>query len=542
MDAQYTTIVVGAGSCGAVVAERLSANGNESVLLLDAGRVYRSRAEFPRELLDPSVMSASLPGHPHNWDLTGELTPGQTWPIPRGRGIGGSSSINGTYFIRGTKDDFEHWKKLGNDEWGWNEVLPYFCEIETDYDFDGPIHGASGPVPVRRVGKERAPDFDHAFTSACSELGFAPEPDKNNGGSGGYGPVPFNVQDGARMGTGLTHLLPAMNRRSLTVVGNAFVRRLLFEGPRAVGVEVGVEGKRTHYRAERVVVAAGALRSPHLLMVSGVGPADKLRALGIDVVADLPGVGQNLVDHPELTVSYRVSCPLPELPGYPNMTSSLNWSSGTSSTPHSTDLEILPMVRRMGSTMKWTDGLLRPIKTLKALYGTSMQAIRNQVMARGHPFVVVGVMQEDSRGEVTLVAAEPEMNPRIAYNFLGNENDRRRFRQAAQVLQGLFDTSAMRAIKAEVFNLPRVLARGDDAVDEWVRRRLFIAGHPSCTCRMGLADDKMAVVDQRASVYGVEGLRVVDTSSFPHIPSRGPNATAIMFADRIASFMLVEGT
>lgn len=542
MGTQYTTIVVGAGSAGAVVAARLSEDAEEAVLLLEAGPMYRSVDAFPHELLDPSLMSASIPGHPNNWGLMGDLTPGQTWPIPRGKGLGGSSSVNGTYFIRGTRDDFEHWKSLGNLEWGWDDVVPHFRALETDYDYGGPCHGSEGPVPVRRIGKERAPEFDDAFTSACAELGFVAEPDKNAGGSGGYGPVPFNVLNGLRMGTGLTHLLPAMGRESLTVVGNAFVRRLNFRGRKVAGVEAVVGGKSVEYSAGRVVVSAGALRSPHLLMMSGIGPADQLRKHGIEVVCALPGVGQNLMDHPELTVSFRASCPLPELAGHPNMTSCLNWASGTSSRPGATDLEILPMVRRMGSTVKLRDGLLRPIKTLRALHGTSMQAIRNQVMARGHPFVVVGVMQEESRGEVTIRSGEPEVDPIITYNFLSTKRDRRRFRQASRVLQELFETDALNSIGGEVFGLKRVLEQGDDAVDEWVRRRLFIAGHPSCTCRMGPPDDKMAVVDEHASVHGVEGVRVVDTSSFPHIPSRGPNATAIMFGERVASFMLRERT
>lgn len=288
-------------------------------------------------------------------------------------------------------------------------------------------------------------------------------------------------------------------------------------------------------------MSAGALRSPHLLMLSGVGPADHLRAHGIDVVHDAAGVGQNLVDHPELMASYRVKCPLPEMPGAPLMTSSLNWASELGVGRRSTDLEILPMVQKMGDAVRLRDGLRRPVKTLRALWGTTARAVANQILANGHPYIVAGVLQEESRGTVTLASSDPGRDPVVQHRFLSTDSDRIRFAEVARTLHEVFTAAPMQAHRAEVLGLGDAVAGGDGAVDDWVRNRLYIAGHPSCTCRMGPDDDPAAVVDQTGSVRGVEGLRVIDTSIFPHIPSRGPNATVVMMAERIAA-MIVDGS
>jgi choline dehydrogenase-like flavoprotein len=535
----YATIVVGAGSSGAVVAARLSEAGNE-VLLLEAGAVFASMEAVPEEVRDPSNMSASFPGHAFNWDLISHLTDAVTMPIPRGKVMGGSSSVNGAYFVRGTEADFEHWHHLGNDLWSWDKVLPAFVRSERDLDYNDRWHGTDGPVPVHRLGRSRAPEFYDAFVAACLGLGFADEPDKNAGGSGGVGPVPFNIDGTTRMGTALAYLLPACARPNLTVCGNVYVRCVVIEHGRAIGVEVSVNGEIEVLRADRVVLSAGAYRSPQLLMLSGVGPADDLAAMGIDVLIDAPGVGRNLVDHPELMASYDVACELPDMPGSPVMPAALNWQSNGRTGSRGTDLEILTMVRKMGATLNPLGAARRPFKTLAAMRGTSIRVLRRQLVAQGKPYLVMGVMQEGSRGSVTLASSDPLTRPIIRHRFLDAQTDRERFREICIILDQIYGSPEMKEIGGEVLGLADAVRAGHRGIDEWVIDHLFVAGHAACTCKMGPDSDAMAVVDQYTRVRGVESLYVVDTSSFPHIPSRGPNATAIMFGERAAEMISAD--
>lgn len=531
---EFDVIVVGAGSSGAALATRLSERASRSVLLLEAGASYDSIDRFPPELLDPADMTSSMPGHPSNWSPMGSLMPGFSTPIPRGKVVGGSGSLNGAYFVRATKADHDRWSAAGNDRWSWEESLPFYKRSESDRDFQNAAHGTEGPIVVKRASHDRAPEFTEGFTRACLELGFPEESDKNDEGVGGVGPVPLNVHDGVRVSSAIGYLLPNLGRPNLCVRGNAFVRRVVFEGSRAVGVEVDLEGKRQTVRAEEVVIASGALRTPQLLMLSGIGPGDHLREHGIDVLHDSQGVGRNLMDHPEIMAPYEFDVEMPNMPGRGLMTSALNWTAKDS--PCATDLEILPFVTAMGDSMDKMSPLRHPLKTLRAMRGMSLKALRSQTRARALPFIVMGVMQVESRGSVELASADPETNPTIQHGFLEPESDRRRFREAATVLNELFRTKHLRSHSGEVQGLATAVGGGADELDHWIKGHLFLAGHPSCTCKMGSAADETAVVDQYARVHGVERLRVVDTSIFPSVPTRGPNATAIMFGERVAAF------
>ncbi|MGB0096819.1 MAG: GMC family oxidoreductase N-terminal domain-containing protein, partial [Solirubrobacteraceae bacterium] len=307
-------IVVGAGSAGSVLAARLSEDPYRSVLLLEAGPSFNSVARLPAEIRHVGSLAATVPGHPNNWAFTGALTPELTYPVPRGKIIGGSSSINGAYFMRAVPGDFERWVQAGNDAWSFEKVLPYYRRLEDDRDFGGPLHGAGGPIPVKRQGGEVMSPVTAAFIEACLELGFVEEEDKNRPGAPGVGLIPLNAVDGLRVSTAVAYLIPIWRRPNLTVRGDTFVRRVLFDGTRAIGVEAEIGGWQGAIYAAEVVLSAGAIGSPQLLMLSGVGPGDGVRALGGRVVHDAPGVGKDFADHPDLWVTYRPRGPIPTHP------------------------------------------------------------------------------------------------------------------------------------------------------------------------------------------------------------------------------------
>jgi choline dehydrogenase len=499
---EWDVVVVGAGTSGCPLAARL-ADAGRRVLLLEAGDDHARPVDFPPELRDAATMRATVPGHPANWNLSGELTPGRRVPVPRGRVVGGSSAVNGAVFLRGTRADFDGWAAAGNDLWSYEAVLPAFRRLESDRDVgDRPEHGATGPVPVERA--RAAHPLAEAFAAATEELGFPAEPDKNAGGAVGYGPVPRNVADGVRINTAMAYLSPRRGCPGLTVRGGVRVRRVVVERGRAVGVETG-DGV---VRAAEVVLSAGAVGSPHLLLLSGIGPAEQLREAGITVVAEVPGVGADFTDHPQVYVSFRPVAGLAEAPdplqGVLHATSS--------GAPLPGDLEILPW---------W-----RPFA---AVTGTGPA----DELALG-----VGLQQEESRGRLSLAAGEPAGPPRLDYRYLTEEIDRRRLREGVRLAAALLASGPLAPLVAGRTGPTDDVLADDRALDGWLRADLATAIHLAGTARMGPDADAGAVVDQHLRVRGVSGLRVVDTSVMPQVTSRGPAATAVMIGERAAELML----
>ncbi|KRE23192.1 hypothetical protein ASG80_08845 [Agromyces sp. Soil535] len=543
-----TTVVVGAGAAGAALAARLSEDPSRDVIVLEAGPAPRTADEFPVELLDASTVQGAMPGHPANWSYLGHLTPELPYMIARGRIIGGSSTVNGGYFVRARPEDFARWSDAAGPHWSFERVLPVMRELERDLDLGaGPFHGDDGPMPVRRAS-QRNP-VAAAFTAAALELGYRPEPDKNAPGPPGVGPVPQNVVDGVRINTGLAYLEPARDRANLEVRGGCRVLRVVFDGSRAIGVEVeedGGTGRRVRrvVEADEVVLSAGGIGTPHLLLVSGVGPAAQLLEHGVPVVRDAPGVGRAFSDHPDLSVGWRARTDVVDPEASETFTTALNFTSPGGDPAG--DLEIMACVTTMarlltGTTSSVAGGakaaLRHPIATARALRGVSLRRAREQV-AHGRDLVLlVGLQGEGARGSITLESGDPIVFPRIDYHYLSNAHDRDRMRLGIRTAVALLRSHAFAGLFERLTELDDATLDDDDALDAWMLAHLGTAIHLCGSAPMGPAADPGAVVDGFGRVHGVTGLRVADTSMLPDAPSRGPAATAVLIGELVARFI-----
>ena len=510
---KYDVIVIGGGSAGCTIASRLTEDPERSVLLLEAGPDYPDFARLPEDLKLGNNVWLSAYG-PHNWGYTAQLTPEQTeLTIPRGKATGGSSAVNGQVMFRGIPEDYDRWAEWGNDQWGFTQVLPYFNKLETDLDFGGDdFHGSSGPVPVRRSPRSEWMPHALAFEEACVAEGYPIDEDQNHPESTGVSPRARNTIDGVRMSMALTYLDQARHRLNLTVRSNVTARRVLFDGKRAVGVEAESGGEVFTVEADEIIVSSGAIASPQLLMLSGVGPAEQLNRLGIAVVQDLPGVGQNLRDHPSAAVIYYAAGEKPDVQA-PVIQVGLRYTVEGSDLRN--DMQLSPML-------------------MTSEHRPAQVVINEDVNYIG---ISASLQLALGKGELTLQSADPHVQPRLNYNYYQEEEDLRRMREAIRLGVRIAEQPGFSQILLERIMPTDEELESDEALNQWLRRNSGTSHHVSGTCKMGPDSDPMAVVDQFLKVKGIQGLRVADASVMPDCIRANTNATTLMIGEKLSDFI-----
>ena len=530
MEADY--IIIGSGSAGSVLANRLSEDGTYDVVVLEYGGSDAGPfIQMPGALSYPMNMSR------YDWGFATEPEPhlgGRRLACPRGKVIGGSSSINGMIYVRGHARDFDHWRDSGATGWGYADVLPYFQRQENWHEGgqggDPYWRGTNGPLHVTR-GKRTNP-LDHAFVRAGAQAGFEVTPDYNGAQQEGFAPFDMTVWKGRRWSAANAYLKPALKRENLTVE-KGFARRIVMENGRATNVEYERGGQIAVIKARReVIISASTINSPKLLMLSGIGPAAHLAEHGIDVVADRPGVGQNLQDHLELYIQQACTQPITlfkhwNLRGKAKV--GLQWLWNKSGPGASNGFESCGFVRsKPGVDYPDIQYHFLPI------------AVRydGQAAAEGHGWQAhVGPMRSPSRGNITLRSSDPKDPPKILFNYMSHEEDWADFRHCIRLTRDIFAQPAFDDYRGKEIQ-PGSAIQTDDELNGFIREHVESAYHPCGTCKMGSKDDPMAVVDPELRVIGVDGLRVVDSSIFPRITNGNLNAPSIMTGEKGADHIL----
>ncbi|WP_088346766.1 MULTISPECIES: choline dehydrogenase [Rhodomicrobium] len=528
----FDYIIVGAGSAGCVLADRLSADGANQVCVLEYGGSDRSIL-----IQMPAALSMPMRSKTYNWGYHTEPEPGLGGRIlhcPRGKVIGGSSSVNGLVYVRGNPHDFDRWESEGASGWGYRHVLPYFRRAEKRRDGGNAYRGDAGPLATQ-YGALANPLY-RAFIEAGKQAGYPANADINGQSQEGFGRLDMTVKDGRRWSTANAYLKPAMKRPNLTVITGALATRILFEGRRAIGIAYERGGRACELRARReVVLSGGPINTPQLLKLSGVGPAGELRQHGIDVLHDLPGVGENLQDH--LEFYFQVACRQPitlyswqGLLGRARVGARwLAFRSGLGATNH---FESCGFIRsRPGIDYPDIQYHFLPLAV----------SYDGKHLATEHGFQAhVGPMRSKSRGWVRLKSADPRDHPRILFNYMSHPDDWTEMRACVRLTREIFAQPAFDPYRGREIQ-PGAEVTSDEAIDAFIRAKVESAFHPSCTCRMGAPGDRMAVVDPQARVIGLDALRIADSSIMPSITTGNLNAPTIMIGEKAADHILGKG-
>ncbi|MER9253764.1 choline dehydrogenase [Mesorhizobium sp. M0598] len=521
-------VIIGSGSAGSAMAYRLSEDGKHSVIVIEYGG-----SDIGPLIQMPSALSIPLNMSLYDWGFASEPEPhlgGRVLATPRGKVIGGSSSINGMVYVRGHARDFDHWAEQGATGWGFADVLPYFKRMEDSNGGENGWRGHGGPLTVQR-GSRTNPLYG-AFVEAGRQAGFELTDDYNGAKQEGFGPMEQTIRGGRRWSAASAYLRPALRRKNVSLV-KGFARRVIIENQRATGVEIEVRKRIQVVRARReVIVAASSINSPKILMLSGIGPGQHLRENGIPVIADRPGVGRNLQDHMELYIQQESTKPITlnsVLNPFSKALIGAQWlffKSGLGATNH---FEAAAFVRSRAG-VDYPD----------IQYHFIPAAVRydGKAAAKAHGFQAhVGPMRSKSRGSVTLRSPDPKSKPVIRFNYMSHPDDWTEFRHCIRLTREIFGQAAFDPYRGKELS-PGSHVQSDEELDAFIRDHAESAYHPCGTCKLGRADNAMSVVDPECRVIGVEGLRVADSSIFPRVTNGNLNAPSIMTGEKAADHIL----
>ncbi|MBL8578963.1 MAG: choline dehydrogenase [Mesorhizobium sp.] len=526
LEADY--VIIGSGSAGSALAYRLSEDGNHSVIVIEYGGT-----DYGPLIQMPSALSIPLNMPLYDWGFASEPEPhlgGRVLATPRGKVLGGSSSINGMVYVRGHARDFDHWSEQGAAGWSFADVLPYFKRMEHAHGGQEGWRGTDGPLHVRR-GSRRNPLYQ-AFVEAGHQAGFELTDDYNGAKQEGFGAMEQTIHLGRRWSAANAYLRPAMKRKNVSLV-SGFARRVIIENQRATGVEIETRKTIQVVKAKReVIVAASSINSPKLLLLSGIGPAEELKRNGIEVLADRPGVGRNLQDHLELYIQQESTKPITLNSVFNPFSKALigaQWlffKSGLGATNH---FEAAAFVRSAAG-VDYPD----------IQYHFIPAAVRydGKAAAAGHGFQAhVGPMRSKSRGTVTLRSPDPWAKPEIRFNYMSHPDDWRDFRHCIRLTREIFGQAAFDPYRGREIS-PGGQIQSDAELDDFIRAHVESAYHPCGSCKMGSASDPTSVVDPECRVIGVDGLRVADSSIFPRVTNGNLNGPSIMTGEKAADHIL----
>ncbi|MDX8499347.1 choline dehydrogenase [Mesorhizobium sp. VK4C] len=521
-------VIIGSGSAGSAMAYRLSEDGKHSVIVIEFGGT-----DIGPLIQMPSALSIPLNMSLYDWGFASEPEPhlgGRVLATPRGKVIGGSSSINGMVYVRGHARDFDHWAEQGAAGWGFADVLPYFKRLEDSNGGEDGWRGKSGPLHVQR-GTRKNPLYG-AFMEAGRQAGFELTDDYNGSKQEGFGPMEQTILGGRRWSAANAYLKPALRRKNVSLV-KGFARRVVIENQRAIGVEIEANKQIQVVKARReVIVAASSINSPKILMLSGIGPGAHLQENGIKVIADRPGVGGNLQDHLELYIQQEATKPITlnsVLNPFSKAMIGAQWlffKTGLGATNH---FEAAAFVRSQAG-VDYPD----------IQYHFIPAAVRydGKKAAKSHGFQAhVGPMRSKSRGSVSLRSPDPRAKPVIRFNYMSHPDDWSEFRHCIRLTREIFGQQAFDGFRGKEIS-PGSHVQTDDELDAFIRDHAESAYHPCGTCRMGRADDLTSVVDPECRVIGIEGLRVADSSIFPRVTNGNLNAPSIMTGEKASDHIL----